>query len=360
MLLASCAGGRGGGSLASDPAVADVVPASRAVPTSAQLVGDVDLAPGLAVDGLVIGGISALGFSAADQSLLALSDAHRSHAPARMYAFDLTMSPFAVKPRGVTLLTGRFASGHEDPEGLALWQDHMLICSEGNSKSDPPHPGGLHRLDRSGAYLEAVELPPIFTDAFPNKSFEGLSASPSGRWFVLTTERGLPQDGPAPDFDRGTTVRIMRVDAERGEKTTHAYRTDPVPRPADAGQVDEADIGVSALTMLDDDRVLVLERAGVSVNGVFRNQIRIYAIDLRDAQPVDDTPLTPDAPVTEKRLLLDFDDIVDKLTTPKLDNFEGMVLGPRLPDGRRSLILASDDNFSSAQRTVFVALALTE
>jgi len=64
--------------------------------------------------------------------------------------------------------------------------------------------------------------------------------------------------------------------------------------------------------------------------------------------------------VTEKRLLLDFDDIVDKLTTPKLDNFEGMVLGPRLPDGRRSLILASDDNFSSAQRTVFVALALTE
>jgi N-acetylneuraminic acid mutarotase len=41
------------------------------------------------------------------------------------------------------------------------------------------------------------------------------------------------------------------------------------------------------------------------------------------------------------------------------DNIEGMTLGPALPDGRRSLILVSDDNFSAAQVTQFVALALS-
>lgn len=41
-----------------------------------------------------------------------------------------------------------------------------------------------------------------------------------------------------------------------------------------------------------------------------------------------------------------------------LDNIEGLTLGPWLPDGQRSLILVSDNNFNSLQRTQILAFKL--
>ena len=54
----------------------------------------------------------------------------------------------------------------------------------------------------------------------------------------------------------------------------------------------------------------------------------------------------------QKSLLLD----LDELGIP-LDNVEGMTFGPNLPDGRRSLILVSDNNFSPAAFTQFLLFA---
>ena len=41
-----------------------------------------------------------------------------------------------------------------------------------------------------------------------------------------------------------------------------------------------------------------------------------------------------------------------------LDNVEGMTLGPLLPDGRRALVLVSDNNFASSQFTQLLLFAL--
>ena len=54
-----------------------------------------------------------------------------------------------------------------------------------------------------------------------------------------------------------------------------------------------------------------------------------------------------------KHLLVD---MVDLGIQP--DNLEAMAFGPRLPDGRRSLILVSDNNFNPSQTTQFIVLAL--
>jgi hypothetical protein len=54
-----------------------------------------------------------------------------------------------------------------------------------------------------------------------------------------------------------------------------------------------------------------------------------------------------------KTLLVDLPSTVDPL-----DNVEGVTLGPKLPDGRQSLLLVSDDNFSPQQITQFVAFAM--
>ncbi len=53
--------------------------------------------------------------------------------------------------------------------------------------------------------------------------------------------------------------------------------------------------------------------------------------------------------------------IADLATThgvPPLDNIEGIALGPVLPDGRQSLVFVSDNNFSPAQVTQFLAFAM--
>ena len=55
----------------------------------------------------------------------------------------------------------------------------------------------------------------------------------------------------------------------------------------------------------------------------------------------------------KKTLLFD----LDTLGIP-LDNVEGMTLGPTLPDGRRALVLVSDNNFAANQFTQFLLFAL--
>ncbi|NEN96553.1 MAG: endonuclease/exonuclease/phosphatase, partial [Moorea sp. SIO3I7] len=52
-------------------------------------------------------------------------------------------------------------------------------------------------------------------------------------------------------------------------------------------------------------------------------------------------------------LLLDFDDL-----GIRLDNSEAIAFGPTLPDGRQSLIVASDNNFNDNQITQFLAFGL--
>ncbi len=55
-----------------------------------------------------------------------------------------------------------------------------------------------------------------------------------------------------------------------------------------------------------------------------------------------------------KRLVVDFDDL--GLST--VDNTEGMTWGPVLPDGERTLLLVSDDNFAEEEVTQLVALGI--
>jgi hypothetical protein len=57
-------------------------------------------------------------------------------------------------------------------------------------------------------------------------------------------------------------------------------------------------------------------------------------------------------PVAQRRVFA-FDD----LAIP-IDNIEGMTFGPTLPDGRRALVIVSDNNFSPGQFTQFIVLAL--
>ena len=84
---------------------------------------------------------------------------------------------------------------------------------------------------------------------------------------------------------------------------------------------------------------------------------RLYVVDVtgatdvrgRRALPADLAGVTP----ASKTLLLDLASL--GIT---LDNLEGLTFGPRLPDGRRSVVLVSDDDFSATQQTQFLFSAV--
>lgn len=97
--------------------------------------------------------------------------------------------------------------------------------------------------------------------------------------------------------------------------------------------------------------LLALERGYTMGAG---NSVKIYRLDLAAASDVANRPALAGTPFTPvgKTLLLD----LGLLGVP-LDNLEGMSWGPRLPNGRRSLVLVSDNNFSARQVTQFLLFA---
>jgi hypothetical protein len=147
----------------------------------------------------------------------------------------------------------------------------------------------------------------------------------------------------------------MRYDVRsRRLERQYAYETDPVaqpPVPANQFSVN----GVAELLALSDDDLIDIERSfSVGAPGT-GNTIKLYEVSLRGATNVDGAFSIAGRRIryAHKRLLLN----LDALGIP-LDNIEGITFGPRLPDGRRSLVLVSDNNFAASQFTQFLAFAV--
>ncbi|TQE24396.1 hypothetical protein SipoB123_18505 [Streptomyces ipomoeae] len=87
-------------------------------------------------------------------------------------------------------------------------------------------------------------------------------------------------------------------------------------------------------------------------------KVRIHLVDVHGATDILDRDSLSDGPVKPARRTL-VADLSDVPGLRRVDNVEGITLGPRLPDGRRTVLLVSDDNFSSAQTTQFLAFAAT-
>jgi hypothetical protein len=106
--------------------------------------------------------------------------------------------------------------------------------------------------------------------------------------------------------------------------------------------------------------LLALERSYVArkeQKDVGVNHIRIFRVSLAGATDVSALDSLANASVTpaRKTLVLDLSQVTG--LSPELaalENFEAMAFGPRLTDGRLSLVLASDDNFRASQRTSFL------
>lgn len=247
-----------------------------------------------------------------------------------------------------------------DPEGIAVdvARQRLYWSSEGERLTDDPNGPVLldpwvRIADFDGRYLGEFTLPAGLRmsadDHGPRRNavLEGLSLTPSGRWLWTAMEGPLFDDGPAPTATQGAVTRVTRLDAETTQPAgQYLYPLDPVTSGPGG------DNGLADLVALDDSTFLALERGYGD-----HTAARIYRLEVGDAEDVSGRPGVAGQPVRTMTKTL----LADLTTTPgltPLDNVEGITLGPVLPDGRRSVVVVSDDNFSPTQITQVLAFAM--
>lgn len=334
-----------------------------------RLLSHVELEPrGIRVDGLLVSGISGLTWDPQEDLWYALSDAT---SPPRCYVlrFPGLRTRQELEPTWQRVLYLTDGAGRDmnrvgyDVEGIALWRDprngqrRLLVCSEGGVEWGVPPAVYIHDLD--GVLLDEIQVPALLREVkVPgrgprhNLAFEGVAPTPDGMHAWVSMEGSLLQDESTRQrvLQNGPR-RITRFNLATGRADRQvSYMPQPRLRAPFIPELFQVN-GISDLLVAAEDRLWVLERAFLPLLG-FR--VRLYEVELQTAT---DTlhldTLTADNHIpARKRLLLD----LNQIGLPVVDNFEAMSWGPRLPNGNRSVVLATDDNFIRMQTTQFVAL----
>ena len=169
-----------------------------------------------------------------------------------------------------------------------------------------------------------------------NRGFEALTYDDATGLFWTTTESPLKSDTFLPRLLR---LQSFTTDGEPAER--FLYQTE---KPLRSAANTQAYVhGVPALAALDDGRLIVLEREVYVPKGSFWDKLTdsFTKIDIYLVDPVHDT-----AGILRKSLLCSF-----RTGALDLANFEGMCLGPVLPDGARTLVLIADSQRGSGGLT---------
>lgn len=320
-----------------------------------------------------VGGLSGAYFDRTLNRLYAVVD---DRLRPRVIAFDVGVTPApALVRRDSIALEPPEAQRTLDAEGLAPAPNgHWFVASEGDRRGQTRPVAGIHEYTRDGRFVRSLPLPAAYvgTDGSEpsgmrlNLSLEALSVSPEGRWVFGVLESSLLQDGPAATVDRGAIVRMLVYDLRNrvAPPREYAYLTDTMPRP-DGWTPTDGDAGVVDVLALSETELLVLERGYVVEDATptsrRENTIRMYQVGLDRAAEITgrySLVQTPPEALLRKRLVLDLATVASRLNERlrRLENFEAIAFGPRLPDGATTLLLISDDNFSPSQVTAMVVL----
>jgi hypothetical protein len=251
-----------------------------------------------------------------------------------------------------------YALGSIDPEAIALApRDRVLISSEGDRKQGiPPLIAGFDLA--TGQIQHQIRLPTRYLPDAENLrgmqnnlALESLTLAPFGTGgeqlnLFAATEAPLRQDQELVRKNQPAAVANNRwlhylVSEQETPLADYAYQLAPAP----LGAIEH---GLSEIQALDNSgHFLALERS----LGLLGFQVNIFQAATGGATDVSSfLSLVGSNPARiKKQLVLN----LDRLKI-KLDNIEGMAIGPKLADGSQSLLLVSDNNFNPLEITQFL------
>ncbi|GGA90689.1 hypothetical protein GCM10011491_18280 [Brucella endophytica] len=334
--------------------------------TKAELLGELILPTGLKIAGVEFGGISGLDYDRTNNLYYAISDDRSEKAPARFYTLKVALNSEGI--HGIDIVTATtllnaaghpFAAKDVDPESIRFNSATNTIywTSEGDQKGTP----AIRESRLDGTLLREFKLPDTY---LPNEdktrgirnnlSFESLTISSDGKTLLVGTENALVQDGGMATLSEGSRARIIAFDISSGEvKAEYAYDTGPVF--AQATQVPFwNDNGLSEFAAWGDD-LLTVERSYAHGVG---NAINLYRVRFDNATNIMNTGFLKSVslvPVKKEPVL----HLGEGDFGLDIDNIEAVTWGPVIGN-RKIILIASDNNFSSAQRTQFAVFLLGE
>jgi hypothetical protein len=335
---------------------------------SLSLLGDYNLSQA-EFEGTTVGGISALSYDRQRDRIYALAD---DDTQPRFYTLNLDREETSPTFAKVTVEAVTQLNDHTQPESTGANLDgegieithrgSVFVASEGNLatkipprlsefqfssgnwQGDLPLPKDYWSFDENGTFALGVQ---------PNQGLESLAINLEGDRLFAATETPLVQDLPQAGSEE--TPYYSRF--------LHYWIGEPEPLlisenlyPLDAPNADMTRYGLSDLIPVDNaGHFLSLERSYSPVTG---HSAKIYQMATGGATDISRSTLSPNAnsvvPIM-KKLLLNLNDL-----DISLQNLEGIILGPYLEDGSRSVILVSDNDFQPDTPTQFLLLRLEQ
>ena len=322
----------------------------------------------------LMGGFSAIAYNREQDLFYVLSDDRGKRDRSRFYTFKLKLQNEqqqvkieSFAPQNVTFLfdeeNKKYKKGRIDPEGIAISpRNSVYISSEGNPSKDAEPFIAEFEL-ATGKKLSELPLPQRYLNQEKDRGIQENSAFES-----LTINRtGLPED-PFRVFT-ATEDALLQDESLEGEEQARIrflhYVVNPVGEPIvvaeylyllEPAPIEVVSNGLTELLALPTEGYFFsLERtygftgAGAKIfqvvvgNATDTSKIESLRGNIGQVEPL------------KKELLFDLQDL-----NIYLDNLEGMSLGPRLPDGSRSLLLISDDNFNDEQISQLLLFRLVE
>ncbi|MCW5317288.1 hypothetical protein GTQ43_26830 [Nostoc sp. KVJ3] len=346
------------------------LPSSAVEVSSIDFIGEATLPKGLIFNKTEVGGLSGITYNAKNNLYYAISDDRGQKAAARFYTLKIDLSKGYLKKSGVVAVNvtkllnennQTFRPGETDTEGIGLTNKATVFISSEGDAAKLINPFIKEFSLSSGKEITTLSIPNKF---LPDKNgkqgirnnlaFESLTITPDKKHLFTATENALIQDGVAAKPNIGSPCRILQYNLLNNQpEKEFLYQTEPVsPFLNLTGKFAS---GLPDLLALDNQgHFLSLERSFTGLGFA----ISLFQVSLEGSDDIHqiDSLLAVDSknikPV-KKKLLLDL-----RTLDVLLDNIEGLTLGPKLPDGQQSLILVSDNNFNSLQRTQILAFKI--
>lgn len=325
--------------------------------------------------GTTVGGLSGIDYDSLHQLYYLISDDRSQINPARFYTAKINFTQSGIsnvefvnvttllQPDGSSYPDRKKDPAHSpDPEALRYNPviDKFVWTSEGEritGKETILEDPAITIINKEGKYIDIFPLPiqmhmhPTENGLRQNSVFEGLAFADNFKIMYISVEEPLYEDGPRAGLrDTITWTRIVKYNvASRKPVAQYAYHIEPIAHPSIPANEFKIN-GIPDILAVGGKKLLVIERSFST--GVLACTIRVYIADLSHASNIAGTASLkqqPPAHPANKKLLINMDDL-----GIYIDNIEGVTFGPDLPNGHKTLIFVSDNNFSKEQKTQFL------
>jgi len=322
----------------------------------------------------LVGGLSGIDYDSKNDLYYLISDDRSEINVARYYTAKINLAADKIKDiRFVNAVSFKNEAGENysdwkekpatsiDPEDLRYnpKKKNLVWCSEGarviSDKFSVLQNPSIQTATLEGKFVNNYNLPSNLTmqkeEKGPrsNGALEGITFDKKYRTLYTNIEVPLFEDDSEASTIKGGLVRIYQYDIKSRTNTAqYAYLLDAIanePKPENGFSIN----GISAIQFYEKNQLLIVERS-YSV-GKQACTIKVYLCDLAKATNVKSKASLQKQKYTlaTKKLILNMDDL-----GVFIDNIEGITFGPKLANGKQSLLFVTDNNFSKIQKTLIL------